>query len=143
MTLAPTPTTRLLNALGTMIPETAWRWRWFLALMGRVAGPMLRAGRIRLYGRTPNHQWFLANPLLIWTIQSSHASFGGRDLGPPAPLERQTHLADFWIPQRGLFVVGRAFLEPFDAAHHLVPAGEARPELAFPVATDAPLPHQT
>jgi len=145
ITLSATPTTWMLNTLGDMIPETAWQWRGILALMGRIAGPTLRAGRIRLHGRTPNHQWFLVNPLLIWTVRSSHAIFNGGDLGPPAPLERQTRLADFWIPQRGLFAVGRMFYEPFSATLHLVPPVAVGPETKTRLASDVPLPigHQS
>ena len=121
MTLAATSTTRLLNAMGSAIPEPLWRQRWLLELMGRMAGPMLRAGRIQLHGHTPNHQWFLANPLLIWTIARSRASLRGRDFGSPLALARQANLADFWVPQRGLFAVARLFLEPFDPGRHVLP----------------------
>lgn len=128
LTLAPTPATRALTALGSVLPEAAWRRRWALALLGRVAGPTLRSGRVRLHGHTPNRQWFVVNPLLIWAVRDSRARLGGRDLGPPAPLARQARLADFWLPQRGLFAVGRAFVEPFDAARHLGPAARTAPE---------------
>ncbi len=42
ITLDSTPTTRLLNAMGGFIPESVWLRRRFFALMGRIAGPMLR-----------------------------------------------------------------------------------------------------
>jgi hypothetical protein len=127
ITLAATPVTRLLSTLGGVMPEVAWQSCGVLAVMGRLAGPLLGAGRVRLHGRTPNHQWFLVNPLRIWSVQSSRARLGGRDLGAPAPLPDQARLADFWVPQRGLFALGRAFFEPFDAARHLAPTSEATP----------------
>jgi len=34
------------------------------------------------------------------------------------PQGPQTHLGDFWIPQRGVFALGRSFFEPFDPARH-------------------------
>jgi ABC-type transporter Mla subunit MlaD len=40
------------------------------------------------------------------------------NIGEPGPLPEQAHLGDFWIPQRGLFVIGRAFFEPLDPARH-------------------------
>jgi hypothetical protein len=45
----------------------------------------------------------------------------------------QARLADFWIPQRGLFAVGRAFLEPLDAARHVIRFVTAGHEAAVPV----------
>lgn len=77
--------------------------------MSRVAGPALRAGRVRLTGLAPNGQRFVANPLTIWVAGSSHARIGGVDVGEPGPAPEQAQLRDFAIPQRGLFVVGRAF----------------------------------
>jgi hypothetical protein len=32
----------------------------------------------------------------------------GADLGAPGPLDRQAHLRDFWIPQRGLLAFGES-----------------------------------
>ncbi len=43
---------------------------------------------------------------------------GGIDIGAPGPLPQQEHLGDFWIPQRGLFVIGQAFFEPLDPTRH-------------------------
>jgi hypothetical protein len=40
------------------------------------------------------------------------------EIGDLGPLPVQEHLGDFWIPQRGLFVVGRAFFEPLDSTRH-------------------------
>lgn len=33
----------------------------------------------------------------------------GEELGPIGPLAEQAHLADFYVPQRGIFVIGRFF----------------------------------
>lgn len=125
--LAPTPATRLLSGLAAVIPEALWRERWVLATMGRLAGPLLGAGRLRLSGHAVNRQWFVLNPRRVWSVSRSRASLDGRDLGAPAPLTQQAQLADFWIPQRGLFMVGRAFFEPLDLALHVVPLATDRP----------------
>jgi hypothetical protein len=71
----------------------------------------LRPGGVRLAGVTPNGQRFTANPLKIWVASSSRATIGGRNLGEMGPAPEQAHLGDFAIPQRGLFVVGRAFFD--------------------------------
>jgi hypothetical protein len=76
--------------------------------MSRVAGPALRAGSVRLTGLTPNGQRFAANPMTMWVVTRSDATVGGVDLGKIGPAPEQAHLRDFAIPQRGMFVVGRA-----------------------------------
>jgi hypothetical protein len=76
--------------------------------MSRVAGTALRAGRVRLTGLAPNGQRFIANPLTMWVATDSQATMRGIDLGAMGPIPEQAHLRDFAIPQRGLFVVGRA-----------------------------------
>jgi hypothetical protein len=73
-------------------------------------------------GVAPNRQRFIANPMLVWTIPRRDAHIDGVTLGAPGPLAEQARLGDFWIPQRGLFAVGRAFFEAFDPARHLAVA---------------------
>ena len=106
--VASTPVTRLFNAVGAALPTRAWRSRPVLAVMSRVAGPALRAGRVRLTGLTPNGQRFVANPLMMWVATNSTATVRGVDLGEMGPAPEQARLRDFAIPQRGMFVVGRA-----------------------------------
>jgi hypothetical protein len=111
-TLTATNVSRVLNTVGRVIPDRAWRARPVLKAMGAVAGPALRAGKVGLSGTSPNGQSFLANPLAIWVIDDSRARLGAEDLGPPGPLDEQARLGDFWIPQRGIFAIGRAFFGP-------------------------------
>ena len=106
--VSSTPVTRLLNAVGSALPTRAWRSRPVLDVMSLVAGTALRAGRVRLTGLAPNGQRFVANPLTVWVATGSRATLRGIDLGEMGPAPEQAHLADFAIPQRGLFVVGRA-----------------------------------
>jgi hypothetical protein len=109
MEVASTPVTRLLNGAASLLPDRAWRSPPVLALMSRVAGAALGAGKVRLAGLAPNGQRFAANPLTIWVATRSGATVGGTDLGEMGPAPEQAHLRDFAIPQRGVFVVGRAF----------------------------------
>ncbi len=113
-----TPATRMMNFMAAMIPEVTWRNTAFLAAMGMMAGPMLGVGHVKLAGNVPNGQYFIANPRLIWAITDSHAVIAGEDLGLPGPVYPQAHLADFWIPQRGLFAVGESYFETFNPACH-------------------------
>jgi hypothetical protein len=99
---------RAMSAVASALPHSAWRSGPMLAVLSRVAGRALRVGRVPLQGLTPNRQRFIANPLLIWHVTASAATIGGESLGPIGSLQEQAHLADFWIPQRGLFMVGRA-----------------------------------
>jgi hypothetical protein len=103
-----TPVTRLFNAVGGILTARAWRSRPVLDAMSRVAGTALRAGRVRLTGAAPNGQRFVANPLTMWVATGSRATVGGRDLGEMGPAPEQARLGDFYIPQRGVFVIGRA-----------------------------------
>jgi hypothetical protein len=77
--------------------------------MGPAAGKALRAGRVAMTGKAPNGHAFVVNPQRIWLIAKSSACLGDQQLGPPGPLGQQARLGDFWIPQRGVFAVGRAF----------------------------------
>jgi len=117
--LAPTFATRALNTMARFMPDPMWKNRRVLSLMAAIAGPALGAGRLGVHGRAPNGQQFVANPMVLWTIARGTASVGETDLGQPGPLPDQARLGDFWIPQRGLFAVGRAFFESFDPARHL------------------------
>ena len=101
--VAPTRATTLMSGVSAWLPERAWANRWVLRFMGRLAGPMLSAGRMRLTGTMPNGQRFKAAPRRVWSIQSSHATIEGIELGPVGPLAEQARLGDFWLPQRGLF----------------------------------------
>jgi len=110
--LAPTAATRMMTTMGAMLPEAGWDSDAVLGAMGPMARTMLHTGRIRLHGETPNEQHFKAAPLKIWRVASAQAWWRGEDVGEPAPLEEQTHLGDFWLPQRGVFFVGRARFSP-------------------------------
>lgn len=117
--IAPSAATRLMNGLGGLMPEPMWRNGTVLDVMSWAARLLLGVGRVTLRGEAPNRQRYIANPRLMWTIPSSTASLKGEEFGPPGPLPAQAFIGDFAIPQRGMFVVGRAFFEPFDAARHL------------------------
>lgn len=110
--MGSTPITRMMSAVGSVIPTAAWRWRPVLRAMGQVAGWALGVGTVQLTGRTSNGQHFDANPLRIWYVTDSHAVVEGQDLGPPGALPEQAHMADFYFPQRGIFAVGRVYVTP-------------------------------
>lgn len=109
VTMASSPVTRALNAIGSVLPDKAWRAGPVVAVMGLVAGTALRAGRIAMAGKAPNGQRFVTNPSRVWLVAESSARLGDDSFGPPRSLGAQAHLADFWIPQRGVFAIGRAF----------------------------------
>jgi hypothetical protein len=109
VTLATSAATRALNAIGALVPDRAWRAPTVLAVMGPAAGQALRTGRVAMTGRTPNGHAFVVNPQRIWRTTQSSARLGDQHLGPPGPLGQQARLGDFWVPQRGIFAIGRAF----------------------------------
>lgn len=110
--------TSAMTSLGKLMPGALWRSNAVLSAMGHAAGPALGVGRVRLTGTTSNGQWFRANPRMLWTIDRTRATLDGVDLGPPGPLTVQARLGDFWLPQRGMFVVGESYFESFDATRH-------------------------
>lgn len=112
VTLSSSFTTELLNSVGSVVPERWWRSRAFMAGMGSVAGALLHAGTVRLTGRAPNGQRFIAAPTLLWLIGDSEASLDGKDLGDVGASPTQGELGDFRIPQRGIFAIGHAFFDP-------------------------------
>ena len=101
-----TPATRLLTALARRLPDAWWRSDRTLGVLGRLAGPLLRAGALRLHGRVPNGHRFQAAPRRLWAVDGSAAVVEGVRVGPPGPLRRQARLGDFLIPQRGLLAAG-------------------------------------
>lgn len=110
--LAPTPATRLMSTMGGVLPEAAWNSRAVLAAMEPMARQVLRSGRVSLHGTTPNGPGFRSAPSKLWRVVGGAASYGGHDLGAPAPLGQQARLGEVWLPQRGIFFVGRARFTP-------------------------------
>lgn len=111
LTLASTPMTRVMSSLGGVLPLAAWRSSTMLKAMGLAASSTLGVGKVGLTGLTANGLPFDANPLRIWRVVDARARIDGQDAGPPAPLREQAHLGDFWIPQRGIFAMGRVFVD--------------------------------
>jgi len=65
---------------------------------------------------------------MIWSIPRRHAIVRGEDIGGMGPLAVQARLGDWWIPQRGIFAIGRAFLESAGESSGLLSrAGVRRP----------------
>jgi hypothetical protein len=120
--------TRMMTAMGRAMPLRMWTSSAVLALMGRMAGPMLGVGKVRLAGGMPNGQRFTAAPVRIWAVEESRATLAGRDLGAPRPLRAQARLGGFWMPQRGIFMRGFGHFDAFDPARH-VSAAERQREL--------------
>ena len=110
--VAATTITRLMSIVGSALPLVAWRSPAVLTAMERVAGRSLGIGTVKLTGLTSNGQRFDANPLRISYVADSHAVVEGQELGPIGPLAEQAHLTDFYIPQRGVFAIGRFFATP-------------------------------
>jgi hypothetical protein len=121
LTLAATPVTRVMSAVSGAVPERLWRSGLFLRALGAVAGPALGAGHIGLTGRVPNGQRFAARPRRMWFVRASTAQLKGHSLGQVSALPVQDRLGDFWIPQRGIFMLGSSVFEPFDPRTHVAP----------------------
>lgn len=101
-----TPVTAAASAMARRMPEGLWDSARFMRIMGKVMGPALHSGKMNLAGFVPNGQSYMARPLQLWGIGRSRATIDGIDAGTPEPLPVQDHLADFWLPQRGLLAAG-------------------------------------
>ena len=119
--LESTPVTRAMTAAVGALPGPLLESKPFLKAMGAAAGPALRSGHLGLTGNVPNKQGFRAKPRRMWFVSQSSATLGGQDLGDLQPLRVQSRLGDFWIPQRGIFMIGASSFDPFDPARHLPP----------------------
>lgn len=113
--MASSPMTRAMNAMSSMLPMAAWNSAPVLRVMGRMASRTLGSGRLGLTGVTSNGQRFKANPYRIWRVVASTATIHGQDAGVPAPLDDQARLGDFWLPQQGIFAMGRVSMATADA----------------------------
>lgn len=116
--LTTTPMSRMMSAMAARLPRAAWQSERFLSMLGGMAGPALGAGRIGMTGDAPNRQHFRARLDRMWVVESSLASLHGESLGAVTPLPEQTRLGGFWMPQRGIFMVGGAEFDPRDAGEH-------------------------
>ena len=116
--LSESAITRLLGATMSILPRLIRHHPVALAGGGYVAGSLLRAGRVRLNGTAPSRQDFYADLRRIWLIEGSTAAIDGIDLGEPGPIPEQAHLADFWLPQRGLFAIGGSYFTTYDPGRH-------------------------
>ncbi len=106
--LGATPATRAMTSMGGAMPRWAWNSDAVLGAMGPMARVVLRSGRIRLRGRTPNGPSFKAAPAWVWRVIGGEARLDGTDFGAVGPLIEQASLGDLWLPQRGLFFAGQA-----------------------------------
>jgi hypothetical protein len=118
LTLKTTPATLLLMAARAITPDSAWQRESVLRAVGRIAGPVFRAGQLRLTGHSSNGQHYMKSPERAWLVNDSEARIGGVSLGTPGPLRQQAFLGDFAIPQRGIFMVGQMHFERFDPSRH-------------------------
>jgi hypothetical protein len=110
--LGSSPMTRAMNAMSSAMPMSAWNSRRVLSVMGKMASRGLGSGQLGLTGVTSNGQRFKANPYRIWRVVEAEATIRGEDAGSPAPLEEQERLGDFWLPQKGIFAMGRVYMAP-------------------------------
>jgi len=111
VTLRETWSTLWMDATSKLVPDAWWQDRFILKAMGAAARLAFGTGKLNLTGKTPSGHNFIANPQRVWLIDSSHAVLKGIDLGPVGTLTRQARLNDFFVPQRGVFAIARAFLK--------------------------------
>jgi hypothetical protein len=107
-----TAVTRGFNRVAPSLTPLFERYPRLLALVSTLARVVLRAGRLRLAGRTPSGAAFAGQPWALWIVRSSRACIGGHDTGPNRPLNGTLALGEFLIPKRGLFAASHAVITP-------------------------------
>ncbi len=73
-------------------------------------------------GYTSIWYWHADGRWTFYSNASSRAEIDGVIHDRLRPLPRPIRLGDFWLPQTGLFAIGRAYFEPFDPQRHLAAA---------------------
>jgi hypothetical protein len=114
--LGTSPAASMITAVAVRMPGPLWRNESVLRSMGAFAGPLLHAGKMKVSGVVPNGHTFQAQPRRLWVVLDSQATILDEDAGAPGPLPVQDHLADFWLPQRGLFAADVGVRFPSTAA---------------------------
>lgn len=107
--LSSTRVTRWINRISPVLPDRVWKNSVLLRWMARIVGGLLGLGVVRLSGQTSNGHAFLANPQQLWVIHRCTAWLNGHSLGLPGPLPAQVRLGDFYLPRRGLFMLGQVY----------------------------------
>jgi hypothetical protein len=108
--LSPTVLTSAFNRVAPKLSAVWPRHPRLLSVVEMTARLALRAGALRLTGRTPSGARFLGSPQALWLVARSRATIGGVDVGRCIRLQRQLALGDFTIPRRGLFATSHAFM---------------------------------
>jgi hypothetical protein len=111
--LGTSAVTRALTAAAARVPSRLWRVHAVVVVLSVFASVALRAGRVRLAGRTPTGHTFLAKPSGLWPVVASRAVIGGRDTGEAVVAREQHRLGGVWLPRRGLFAVAEARMAGF------------------------------
>lgn len=109
--LRSTLVTRGLGAVQIFLPSSLRRSAGVMDAVGRVAGPLLGAGTLGLVGRTPNGHAYVTDPVAVWRIDGSAAVVEGRELGSPEPAGRHADLGGYPVPEGGLFVIARTYVD--------------------------------
>ena len=110
--------TRVLGFLALGLPRRSPAGDTATTAAGRLAGRLLRSGRLRLQGETPNGQRFYLRPRSLWLATASAAVVEGRELGPLGSHGQCPRLGDLVLPDRGLFFLGDERYEPLDPDRH-------------------------
>lgn len=101
--LTSSPATVALNGSGSVMPEAAWASPTVLRLMGRMAGPLLGTGALRLVGLMPCGQAYRMAARRIWLVQDTQVEYAGRSLGHERRPDASITIGTVLLPQRGVF----------------------------------------
>ena len=115
MEITTSPLFTLMSAIGSRIPERAWRSRVLHRVMEAAAKRFLGLGAVRLSGTMPNGQYGVLTPRRLYPIKRSHAMFDGIDLGHTVRSRETPRIGDVPLSARAVLAIGRGYFQITDA----------------------------
>ena len=101
--LVSSPATIALTGGGSLPPEPAWASPVVLRLMGRLAGPLLGTGPLRLMGVMPCGQTYRMAARRTWLVRDTRAEDAGHPLGHQCRPDAPITIGPVVLPLRGVF----------------------------------------
>jgi hypothetical protein len=126
MEMTTSPMFTLMSAVGSRIPERAWRSHALHRVMERAAKTFLGLGSVRMSGTMPNGQYGVLAPQRLYPIVRSSAELDGIDLGHTIRSTETPRIGDIPVSARAVLAMGRAYFEIVDPEEYARTKAELR-----------------
>lgn len=109
MSMSARPIHRVLNAVSASLPLWTWKPAPLVRVREWMAKHVYDMGDLRFTFEAPTGRYAIVMAEKLFIIDSSSASWEGRDLGEPVQLDANPTIGDIPLPTRPSFVVGQGF----------------------------------